>query len=124
LSRGADLGDAPTADGEGLRDGEAVVDGDDLAVDENGVRRLRRSEGRRAKDCKCERDDATKRHVEYSRWIWFRHRRAARQPGSMPRFLKAAAAAGALAASGSFAPAMMPLANMVYCWISVGSGPI
>ena len=52
-----------------------------------------------------------------------------RQPGSMPLFLKAAAAAGAvmnlmsaLAASASFAPAMMPLENVVNCWMSAGSG--
>ena len=53
-----------------------------------------------------------------------------RQPGSMPLFVKAAAAAGAvmnltsaLAASASFAPAMMPLENVVNCWMSAGNGP-
>src|SRR6266496_4234948 len=42
----------------------------------------------------------------------------------------AAAAAGAvmnltsaLAASASFAPAMMPLENVVNCWMSAGNGP-
>ena len=40
LGRGADLEDALAPDGERLRDGEAVVDGDDLAVDEHGVGRL------------------------------------------------------------------------------------
>ena len=41
LGRGPDLDDALTADGERLRDGEAVVDRDDLAVHQDEVGRLR-----------------------------------------------------------------------------------
>jgi hypothetical protein len=41
LGCGADLEDALALDGERLRDGEAVVHGDDLAVDEHGIGRLR-----------------------------------------------------------------------------------
>ena len=43
LGVAADGDDALVADRQRLRDREAVVDGDDLAVDENGVRGLRRS---------------------------------------------------------------------------------
>lgn len=53
-----------------------------------------------------------------------------RQPGSMPRFLKAAAASGdvmnltsARAASGCLPLAAMPLAKIVIFWMSAGSAP-
>jgi hypothetical protein len=140
LGRGADLEDALAPDGERLRDGEAVVHGYDLAVDEHRVgglcpRRRRRREGSKRKP-----NDAPERwsHVESLSDVsrcWPRSRYGGaqplvRQPGSMPRFLKAAAAAGAvmnltsaLAPSASLAPAIMPLENMVNCWTSAGSGP-
>src|SRR3954464_165940 len=70
LGRGADLEDALALDGERLRDGEAVVYGDDLAVDEHGIGRLRACRsGRRREQRKDKQDGAPERqsHIESSR---------------------------------------------------------
>src|SRR5262249_46781718 len=64
LGGGADLEDAPALDGERLGNGEAVVDGDDLAVDQNGVGHLRRGgKPRPRKDRKRQRTRTSEPHV-------------------------------------------------------------
>ena len=89
LGIAADLDDALAADGQRLRDGEAVVDGDDLAVDQHGIGRLRPCDRGRSQDGKRKQNGAAEPHTHSrspSGGIRFDC-----QPGSMPRFLKAGA---------------------------------
>ena len=70
----ADLDDALSADGERLGDGEAVIDRDDFAVDEEDVGRLRMGNRGVCQNCDGEREDASRRHGRTLRWLVVRFR--------------------------------------------------